>query len=484
MKRFTLLLALAVVALSCKDGTGPVENVKPSFSITVSAERALVQLTANRPAEWQLCYGVLACTDTLPAPGNWFGPARGYSPILNNLNPRTNYVCVASARDAGVVVRIGCDFETKEVSLTIWPETVTVDIASSFRFTARFNEPIANQAVEWRTTVGAIDSTGWFTSSPSSPGNGTVTGCSRAYPTICDTSAVTIARFDLILFWRMEETPSIRCDQMRCQEIYAILSDGSGVRRVTTTTWFQDLEPVWFPGGRRFAFVRSRAGTTQTVCLANADGSGLKCLDLPGVNMSYQAVSPDGQWIVFQYRDELPDFTVIEGGIAIADTNGANMRRIIRVEQGTGTIGCFPHNPNWSPDGQWIAFADCNGQIWRMSPDGGNLVQLTRNDLRNASPVWSPDGRRIAFVATPSPGVIAAQIYVMNADGSNAVRVTNDPIGAIDPTWSPDGRRIAYGGGCCWPETMDIFVINADGSGEPVNITNSRTAERFPAWRP
>ena len=77
------------------------------------------------------------------------------------------------------------------------------------------------------------------------------------------------------------------------------------------------------------------------------------------------------------------------------------------------------------------------------------------------------------------------QVYVMNADGTNQTRLTSDAIGAVDPTWSPDGRRIAYACGFGYPnDTMDICVMNADGSG-PVNITRSPSnPERFPAWRP
>ena len=146
---------------------------------------------------------------------------------------------------------------------------------------------------------------------------------------------------------------------------------------------------------------------------------------------------------------------------------------------------CLPSSPNWSPDGNWIAFRRCDEQIWIMDTLGGSLTNLTRNGMRNGLPVWSPDGWRIAYAATLSPGVTTWQFYTMNADGSNQVQLTHDPVGAVDPTWSPDGRRIAYAGGCCDAETMDIYIVNADGSGQPTNITNTpKLAERWPAWRP
>jgi len=77
-------------------------------------------------------------------------------------------------------------------------------------------------------------------------------------------------------------------------------------------------------------------------------------------------------------------------------------------------------------------------------------------------------------------------IYVINADGTGEMRVTTDPSADFDPTWSPDGERIAYrhqtGPGD--ERTPDIYVIGVDGAGK-TNLTRSDgVLDWGPAWSP
>jgi TolB protein len=95
------------------------------------------------------------------------------------------------------------------------------------------------------------------------------------------------------------------------------------------------------------------------------------------------------------------------------------------------------------------------------------------------SPAWSPDGKKIAWAATENG---QSDIYVMNADGSGQVNLTNTPKAYdISPRWSPDGSMIAFVSNR--DGNLEIYVMNADGSGQ-VNLTNNPAEDTNPLWRP
>ena len=85
---------------------------------------------------------------------------------------------------------------------------------------------------------------------------------------------------------------------------------------------------------------------------------------------------------------------------------------------------------------------------------------------------------RIAFLARPSGTV---DIYVINADGSGLINLTDDPAMEQTPTWSPDGKRIAFA--AMRDGRTDLYAISADGTGLS-QLTNLPGREYAPSWSP
>jgi Tol biopolymer transport system component len=153
------------------------------------------------------------------------------------------------------------------------------------------------------------------------------------------------------------------------------------------------------------------------------------------------------------------------------------------------TLAAFPgHNGK-------IAFvSDRNGgdeDIWTMSPNESNRVNLTRDSAGNDTlPNWRADGHKIVFssnrVSATNPEA-DLEIFVMNGDGSNQTQITSNALDDEDPAWSADGRSIAFqrdfdpvGG----EVDYDILTMNVDGTGE-ANLTNSPRVQDFePNWSP
>jgi Tol biopolymer transport system component len=123
-------------------------------------------------------------------------------------------------------------------------------------------------------------------------------------------------------------------------------------------------------------------------------------------------------------------------------------------------------------------------EIYKKNQNGTGKIRLTNRPTTNDYfPAWSPDGTKIAFT---SYGTNTANIYIMNADGSGLILFT--PFAGYHemPAWSPDGSKIAFASDLVNPVPgypSDILVMNSNGVGTPVNLTNSPTLnEAFPDW--
>jgi TolB protein len=113
-----------------------------------------------------------------------------------------------------------------------------------------------------------------------------------------------------------------------------------------------------------------------------------------------------------------------------------------------------------------IVYASVQGDLWVVEADGSDRRRLTDSGAGiDSSPTWSPDGRRVAFRTTRGaspPGVDPSNIFVINADGSGERQLTparGAAAGGLFPAWSPDGNSIAYSNG------SGITLIGPDGRG-------------------
>jgi len=108
-------------------------------------------------------------------------------------------------------------------------------------------------------------------------------------------------------------------------------------------------------------------------------------------------------------------------------------------------------DPQRSPDGKWVAYTvtrairdtDKNDtDVWMVSWDGREHVQLTASPDSESRPRWSPDGKYISFTAARGESTFA-QVWLLSRAGGEAVKLTDVAGGIADYAWSPDGRQIA-----------------------------------------
>jgi serine/threonine protein kinase len=92
----------------------------------------------------------------------------------------------------------------------------------------------------------------------------------------------------------------------------------------------------------------------------------------------------------------------------------------------------------------------------------------------------------IAFASNRGGG--KPNIWVINVDGSGLKQLTDLTDGACQPEWSPDGKKLVYVSPC--DDDSDyylgtgLFMINADGSGDPELLMTAHVGDYDPAWSP
>lgn len=167
-------------------------------------------------------------------------------------------------------------------------------------------------------------------------------------------------------------------------------------------------------------------------------------------------VTAAGQTVSELFVVDLPDDLTISGDGPLCGTatrapfppRGCRQRRLTHT-----TDRPFPglqgprHWPRSSPDGSRIAFLMKDGegrvQLWTISPNGGQPVQLTHNrwDIASAF-TWSSDGHWIAHAMDNS-------VFVTDTTTGASTRLTPRSEDAAAPraeacVFSPDGRQIAF----------------------------------------
>lgn len=108
-------------------------------------------------------------------------------------------------------------------------------------------------------------------------------------------------------------------------------------------------------------------------------------------------------------------------------------------------------DPQRSPDGKWVAYVvsraikdtDKNdSDIWMVSWDGQQQIQVTSSAEGESSPRWSPDNKYLAFLSSRQ-NAKKSQIWLLNRAGGEAIKISDVKYGVAEFAWSPDSQKLA-----------------------------------------
>jgi TolB protein len=123
--------------------------------------------------------------------------------------------------------------------------------------------------------------------------------------------------------------------------------------------------------------------------------------------------------------------------------------------------------------------------IFEANLDGSKPIQLTKAAGYDAEGNYSPDGKQMVFSSfrNGNGDIYVADLSKPIGDPARLKQITNSPGYDGGPFFSPDGKRIIFRGEVRKRQYLQIFVINADGSGE-WQLTDNEAVNWAPYWHP
>ena len=294
-------------------------------------------------------------------------------------------------------------------------------------------------------------------------------------------------------------------DRDNDNEIYTITYSGGewGNTKPLTDNDKSDKTPAFSPNGKKIVWERG-----EYLYLMNADGSNERRIPNTfhtnteiGRYGSYggnPAFSADGRKIIFDKNKNI--WTI--------KPDGTGLTRITNVTAG-GSCQEKPTlvHPVWSPVNNKIAFSwVCGGvrelHVMALSDLKNKQIldsssRLSPEGIRVYRPDWSPDGSHIVYEycappCNPSGGTqeYNPNIYKVDLNGNNTRIVTGSADDSY-PVFAPGGGKIAFSSDRTTGSRVnnptgddELFIANADGSGDPRQITFNRRMDIQPDWQP
>src|ERR1043165_9910497 len=275
----------------------------------------------------------------------------------------------------------------------------------------------------------------------------------------------------------------------------------------------ENAEAYFSADGKQLIFQSTREGHgCDQIYTMNIDGSNVKLISNGEGRTTCSYFFPSGERVLYSSTyladkqcPPRPDFSqgyvwaVYPGfDIFTAKPDGSDIKQLTKAQG-------YDAETTITLDGKKLVFTSMrNGDldIYTMNADGSNVRQLTNELGYDGGPFWSYDGRQIVYRAYhPETETQKAdylkllkqnlirpttlEIWVINADGSNKRQVTHNAKANFGPYFFPDGKRIIFASNMDDPRgrNFDLYTINVDGSGLE-RITYNETFDGFPMFSP
>ena len=249
----------------------------------------------------------------------------------------------------------------------------------------------------------------------------------------------------------------IRGSEQLARDIYVMNLPSGPVQRITHGCLAMSL--AWTEDSSSIVFSSSRNGALS-LWRVKATGGDPQRLAAVGDDAYAPAIGKHGHRLIYSHGSAMWGIFAVD----LADKSATPAVILTSSEQDAA--------PHISPSGDHIIFQSWRSgsrEIWAAQIDGSNPVQLTDNPGQSAGdPNWSPDGKFIALDARLDS---FAHIYVINASGGKPRAITSGSYNDVAPSWSADGQYLYFGSNRSG--SWQIWRVQVDGSHAPQQITTN-----------
>lgn len=459
MRRHFLLIAAALVALSCGDSSGP-GGGRPGLTLVSGynlTDTASAQPVKALVVEVRDDGGAIVPQGTVvrfePVQGRYFQPEMFVETLTSTYYQTFATGETDAAGRAAVLVKMGYAAGPARIAISV----PTLGVQDTARYTVLPGRAAAITMLPSDTSMyttgsytirgGVVDQFGNARNDPvvytaSSAGvsvsnSGVVTASTTGRYTLTGTAGAI--------------SGSSAVSVVPQGTLVGLVYRNNGLRLVTFNldgSGFHDLvgvtdggigpDPRWIPGTNTIIYTTVVDGLQQ-MRKVDASGNVATVFPNPPATMTHQAQpSPSASAPVLYfsaYDSRCSDYAYCLFRSGIDGTNPELLGDVIGAGEAL--------HPSASPDGSKVAFVTSGAQI-KVFDYATRTVSAW--SVAGNYPAWSPDGTQIAYAEQ-----YGGPLHLMNADGTNQRVITGSPSYTVSrAVWSPDskwliGENTAYG---------------------------------------
>jgi tricorn protease len=215
-------------------------------------------------------------------------------------------------------------------------------------------------------------------------------------------------------------------------------------KKFTDLTDFDGLDswPMWSTDGFIY-FVSDREGNglTNIWRVPEAGGKADRVTSFKAGDVRFPAISADGKVIVFEH-----EFGLWKLDVASRKTAPIRLDIAAETQENLAEVRDFNSQADdydLAPSGRRIVVS-VHGEIFTAPTEEGDLRQITDSPARDKEPLYSPDGKWVAFISDRSG---REEMYLIAADGAGEPqKITDFDTLKFSFAWSPNSKEIAFTG--------------------------------------